>query len=57
MSKISEKSDLINKLGNLSKTKTHELLVQMMDYYDVNNLSELTLEQVRDYYLKVIEKK
>lgn len=49
------KTKYITKVKNLADTPVgirngHEL-EKMMDYYEVNNLRELTLDQVIEYYI------
>lgn len=49
-----ESSDFyIRKISREDKDPYGSELLKMMDYYNVNNLRELTLLQVKEYYIKI----
>lgn len=41
-----DKNTYLDLLAENSKTKQHELIVECMDKYNVNNTQDLTLEQL-----------
>ena len=55
----SEKDELLRKIKNLAIDPTDYIegreLLKLMDYYGVNGLMELNVEQLRAYYERAIE--
>lgn len=51
---MNEKDHYVRLLGSLSSTEQHEKLVEMLDYYDVFGIRDLTTEQVKAYYEKEV---
>lgn len=43
----------IRKISREDKDPYGSELLKMMDYYNANNLRELTLLQVKEYYIKI----
>lgn len=50
---MENKDEMIELLGKLSKTPQHELIVDLLDYYGTVGTSELTEEQVREFYERI----
>ena len=44
-----DKEQYIQLLADVSDTKTHELITECLDYYNVNGVSELTEEQLAEF--------
>lgn len=49
------KWDYIKLISNLSDLYGNKLL-EMLDYYNKDNLQDITLEEANDFYLKIINK-
>lgn len=51
---MSEKDELIYKIKNLAidpeSYRNGDELIKLMDYYGVNNLTVITIEQLKEYY-------
>lgn len=43
------KEQYIKLLSDASETKSHELITECLDYYNVNGVSELTEEQIAEF--------
>lgn len=44
----------VKKISNSSEDPYGSELLKMMDYYNVNNLMELTLLEVKEYYIHIM---
>ena len=44
-----DKEQYIQLLADVSDTKTHELITECLDYYNVNGVSELTEAQLAEF--------
>lgn len=51
---MSEKDELIYKIKNLAidpeSYRNGDELIKLMDYYGVNNLTVISIEQLKEYY-------
>lgn len=43
-------SEYIRKIGELSQTNRHELIVECLEFFCVDGIKDLTLEQLAYYY-------
>ena len=48
------KDEMIYKLGELSRTREHELISRMLNEYNVHGTADLTAKQVEAFLDKVI---
>ena len=58
---MSEKDELIYKIKNLAidpeSYRNGDELIKLMDYYGVNNLTVLSIDQLKEYYEKECNRK
>ena len=50
---MTEKDRFINKVSKSSQTRYSEKLVEMLEYYEVYSLEELTLQEIKEYLIHV----